>query len=74
MSPTAEDMGVQGTQDISEQCGIEERTRIMKPEFLCFNSSSITSCGVLGKFFKLSVTKFQYLSGGTNRLGGMYVP
>lgn len=74
MSPTAEDMGVQGTEDISEQCGIEKRTRIMKPEFLCFNSSSITSCGVLGKFLKLSVPKFQHLSSGINSLGGVYVP
>ena len=74
MSPTAEDMGVEGTEDISEQCGIEERTRIMKPEFLGFNSSSITSCAVLGKFLKLSVPKFQHLSSGTNSLGGVYVP
>ena len=74
MSPAAEDMGVQGTEDISEQCGTAERTIITKPEFLCFNSSSVTSCVVLGKFLKLSVPKFQHLSSGTNTLGGVYVP
>lgn len=74
MSPTAEDTGVQGTEDTSEQCNTAERTRITKPEFLCFNSSSVTSRVVLGKFLKLSVPKFQHLSSGTNTLAGVSVP
>ena len=74
MSLTVEEKGIQGTEDIAKALWCSRKNKnVMKSEFLRFNSSSITSCVVLGKFLNLSVPKFQHLSSGTNTLG-VYVP